>query len=270
MTGISRQSGAAAPWVNLGRQRVVIGETSFNEGGTLPPWLRVARNGQDVELNGGTVAVDPLTATSLGKVRLTNHSSSTSPIGIETAVAFDLTTGIFQTLEFVVHNLTLTRASGGSHVAIDLGIRDPVAVAGARYLTNFPSGSSDEGVWPTVMTLVSGAANDPQAVHDAWGSRVSAGADARVLGDGARSYTFRIDVPDPDYHPVTANTLQPPYVTILKDEGEIYSEERPDMVLGVVRPRLTMQRTGAVDGSRTVSACGIGVYGYTNSDFILP
>lgn len=266
--GIVREPGAPSPFVRLGRQPVLIGSSSFNDG-AIPGWLRRARDASDAELANGTVAASPLTATALGALAITNGATGVD--GIETQAAFDLRTGIFQTLEFTLHNVTIDRASAGAHAAIEMGFRDAAGTAGARFQTTFAgAGDTDADKWPVVAALVAGAPSNPQAVHSAWGSRVTTGADARLLGDSARSYTFRLDIPDPDYHPVSAPNLSPPRVSILMGDGELFSEERPDMVLGVVRARFTVARVGSVTGDRTVKVRGIECWGWTNSDFTLP
>lgn len=213
-------------FVPAGRHRKTL-RADLMEGGK-PSWLTE-------EAGTATFAYLPIGSTTPGVARITN--SGTTPGGW-VAPEVDLSAPWLKSVWFTAFNVKIGRASSGAHLVIDFGIRSVGAANfGARVFTTFPPPA-----WPEVHTLSGGSSSAGGEFRMPWGSRAS--DTAYILqGDSARDLTFHIDTRDKT-------------VSLLMDDQVIYSRQREDMGMGIVRPRLVMARSGAVTGDRTLSVTG--------------
>lgn len=164
---------------------------------------------------------------------LSLSTSDTTRYGIEGVETFDLTSGYYKVVEVTVKGLSFHRAGAGVHFVSDFGLTDSSATVGARLFTRYKEGGDLD--WPTVQ-VVSASGGNNQPVRMPWGPRASNTA-LIAQGDASRNLTFRIDVDEKR-------------CSLLADDQVIYSRIRPDMVLGEVRPRLTIAKSGSTDGTR--------------------
>lgn len=196
--------------------------------GTKPSWI-------SEEAGNGTFSYSALSATSPGTATITNGGTTAAAWN---GPEIDLSSPTIRAVWFTAFNVRITRASAGAHLSVDFGIRSVgAATAGARVLTNFPPVA-----WPIVDVLAGGSALGSHELRMPWGSRASATA-IQLQGDSPRNLTMHIDTRDKT-------------VSILMDDQVIYSRQRSDLVLGVVRPRLAMARTGATTGDRQLTVTG--------------
>lgn len=176
-----------------------------------------------------------LSATDPGSATITNGATAA---GAWMGPEIDLSQAGLRAAWFSIYNAKITRASSGAHLSIDFGLRSVgTATAGARLLTNFPPAA-----WPIVDCLSGGSALGSYEMRMPWGSRASA-TNIILQGDSPRDLTFHIDTRDKT-------------VSILMDDQVIYSRQRSDLVLGVVRPRLAVARTGSTTGDRSLTVTG--------------
>ena len=213
-------------FVRAGRHRKTLRADLTD--GVKPSWLTE-------EAGTGTFAYTALSATSPGTAAITNAGTTAAAWN---GTEIDLSQPWIRAAWFTIFNAKITRANSGAHLSIDFGLRSVgSAVAGARVLTNFPPVA-----WPIVDCLAGGAALGSHELRMPWGSRASATA-ITLQGDSPRDLTMHIDTRDKT-------------VSILMDDQVIYSRQRSDLVLGVVRPRLAMAKTGATTGDRVLTVTG--------------
>lgn len=197
------------------------------EGGK-PSWLTE-------EAGTATFAYTALGATSPGVATITN--AGTTPGGW-VAPEVDLSAPWLRSVWFTAFNVKIGRANSGAHLVIDFGIRSVgTATAGARLYTSFPPPA-----WPAVHALAGGSSVGEAEFRMPLGSRASATAPI-LQGDSPRDLTFHIDARDKT-------------VSVLMDDQVVYSRQRQDMGIGIVRPRLVMARSGSVVGDRTLTVTG--------------
>lgn len=200
--------------------------------GIKPSWITE-------EVGGGSFSYLPLSATNPGTATITNANTTAAAWN---GPQIDLSAPWLRSVWFTAFNIKIGRADAGAHLSIDFGIRSiGSATAGARVLTNFPSGTPAV-VWPVADALSGGSALGAHEFRMPWGSRASATA-IQLQGDSARNLTFHIDCRDKT-------------VSLLMDDQVIYSRQRNDMAMGVASPRLAMAKTGSPTGNRTLTVTG--------------
>lgn len=209
-----------------GRHRKVLRADLID--GAKPSWLTE-------EPGGGSFTYNALSATNPGSAVITNGATSAAALN---GPEIDLSHPSIRAAWFTIFNARIGRASSGAHVSIDFGLRSVgSAVAGARVLTNFPPVA-----WPIVDCLAGGSAVGSHELRMPWGSRASATA-IQLQGDSPRNLTMHIDARDKT-------------VSVLMDDQVLYSRQRSDLVLGIVRPRIAFARTGSTTGDRTLTVTG--------------
>jgi hypothetical protein len=220
-----REIGGGA-FIRAGRHRKTLRADLID--GVKPSWLTE-------EAGTGSFAYNALSATNPGSAVITNAGTTAAALN---GPEIDLSAPWLRSAWFTIFNAKIGRASSGAHLSIDFGLRSVgAATAGARLLTNFPPVA-----WPIVDCLAGGSALGSHELRMPWGSRANATA-IQAQGDSPRNLTFHIDARDKT-------------VSVLMDDQVLYSRQRSELVLGLVRPRLAMARTGSTTGDRTLTVTG--------------